>query len=226
MSSRLLLVDNDAALAETLSAELADFGHGVTIARNGPDALRLATEEQFNVILLDRVLPEIDGLTVLRRLRQQRVQTPVIIVTTLDRLAEKIEGLESGADDYLIKPVAAAELNARIAVVQRRRLPATDDSDTVRAGDIVVSPAKHRAWRGGVPIDLRKLELKLLAELVRHAGSVMTRATLAQRVWAYQAPPTTNVVDSYVARLRAKLMASGGDDPIVTVRGVGYLLRD
>lgn len=225
MASNLLLIEDDTALAIMLSTELTELGHHVSIAYDGTDALRLATEAQFDAIILDRMLPEIDGLSVLRRLRHQQVQTPVIILTALGRLSEKLEGLEGGADDYLVKPIMVPELNARIAVVQRRRLPLSEDADTLRAGDIIVSPTKYRVWRGDVSIELRKLEFKLLTELVRHAGTVLTRSILLEQVWGYEFEPTTNVVDSYMARLRAKLTESGGDDPIVTIRGVGYMLR-
>ena len=221
----LLIVEDDRELAASLARELGDFGHHVTVAGDGRDALRAATEDQFDVIVLDRMLPESDGLSVLQRLRQCDVATPVILLTALGRLAEKLEGLESGADDYLVKPVMVAELNARLAVVQRRRPLASEDQDTLRAADLVVSPTKYRAWRAGKPIDLSKLELEVLAELVRNAGNVVTRQMLIEQVWGFDFQPTTNIVDATMLRLRARLTAHGGKDPIQTVRGLGYKLR-
>jgi len=162
---------------------------------------------------------------VLARLRGGNMTVPVIMLTALGRSVEKVEGLEAGADDYVVKPVAAAELSARLAAVVRGRGWTGGSADTIRAGDIVVSPTKFRAWRDGTALDLGKLEFKLLAEFVANADAVLTRAMLVERVWGYDFAPTTNIVDVYVRHLRVKLTAAGGEDPIVTVRGVGYMLR-
>jgi two-component system, OmpR family, response regulator len=225
MSLDLLLVESDAALAATLAAELGGFGYRVTVASDGPQALAAILRTPFEAILLERMLPMADGLAVLQQIRREGITAPVIILTTLGRLAEKVEGLEAGADDYLVKPVDPVELNARIHAVRRSRTWAKADTDTVRAGEIVVSPGSHRAWHGGKPVDLSKVELGLLAELARNAGAVVTRATLYERLWGDGFAPSTNIAEAHIRRLRQKLTAGGRADPILTVRGVGYKLK-
>lgn len=225
MSLNLLLVEDDAVLARMLAADLRGFGHDVVTARDGGEALEAISQDQFDAVILDRMLPGLDGKTVLERMRRQQMTVPVILLTALGRTAEKIEGLDAGADDYVVKPVDAAELNARLQAVRRGRGWSVQEADTIRAGEIVVSPAKHRAWRGEMPIDLSKVELAVLAELARNADTVMTRAMLYERIWNYDFEPAANIIDTHVRRLRMKLTAQGGSDPIVTVRGVGYMLR-
>ena len=225
MSLNLLLVEDDAVFAQGLADELRGFDHVVTVVADGRDALAAVDSLPFDAVVLDRMLPKVDGMSVLARLRGSNMTLPVIMLTALGRSVEKVEGLEAGADDYVVKPIAAAELNARLLAMVRGRSWTAGSSDTIRAGDIVVSPTKFRAWRAGTAIDLGKLEFKLLAEFVANADAVMTRAMLIERVWGYDFAPTTNIVDVYVRHLRVKLTAAGGDDPIMTVRGVGYLLR-
>lgn len=222
----LLIVEDDAALGPQLETELRGFGHAVTLVGDGPEALALVARASFDVIVLDRMLPTIDGLTVLQRMRGEGITSPVILLTALGRLAEKVEGLDVGADDYLVKPVDPAELNARLHAVRRGREWAVPETDTITAGDIVVSPTAHRAWKAGTPIDLSKVEFGILAELARHAGAVVTRAMLYERLWGYDFAPSTNIAEAHIRRLRQKLTAGGGDDPIVTVRGVGYKLKE
>jgi two-component system OmpR family response regulator len=225
MSLNLLVIEDDAALAASLADELRGFGHRVALGADGKQALSAVASEQFDALILDRMLPQVDGMTVLERLRRENVTLPIIMLSALGRSVEKVEGLQAGADDYVAKPVSAAELEARVLAVLRGRQWTVSDSDTLRAGDIVVSPGKYRAWRAGKPLDLGKVELNLLAELVRNADSVLTRAMLTERVWQYDFEPASNIVDAYIRRLRVKLTADGGHDPIETMRGVGYLLR-
>lgn len=225
MSLNLLLVEDDAVFAQAMAEELRGLDHSVTVAVDGRAALAAVDSAPFDAIVLDRMLPKIDGMTVLERLRGGNMTLPVIMLTALGRSVEKVEGLEAGADDYVVKPVAAAELSARLAAVVRGRGWTGGSADTIRAGDIVVSPTKFRAWRDGIALDLGKLEFKLLAEFVANADAVLTRAMLVERVWGYDFAPTTNIVDVYVRHLRVKLTAAGGEDPIATVRGVGYMLR-
>ncbi|WP_267393697.1 MULTISPECIES: response regulator transcription factor [unclassified Sphingomonas] len=228
MGLTLLLVEDDAIFAEALAGELRQFDHRVTVAGDGREALDAIDRDQFDAVVLDWMLPRLDGVAVLERLRSGERTLPVIMLSARGQSDEKVTGLVAGADDYVVKPVAAAELNARLHAVVRGRqwtgAGTTANADTLRAGDIVVSPSRFRAWRGDVPIDLVNLELKLLAEFVRNAGSVLTRAMLLERVWGYDFEPTTNLVEVYIGRLRRKLAVSG-DDPIVTMRGVGYMLR-
>ncbi len=222
---KILLVEDDAALARSLAAELGEMGHLIAVARDGQEAISAIGSDSYDAVILDRLLPLLDGISVLERLRRENITIPIIMLTALARPVEKIEGLTAGADDYVVKPVTAAELDARLRALLRGRAWVAKDADTLRAGDIVVSPTKYRAWRDGKVIDLPKVELDLLIELARNADSVMTRAMLIERVWGYDFDPKTNIVDTYIRRLRMKLMADGGDDPITTVRGVGYALR-
>ena len=225
MSLNLLLVEDDAVFAQAMAEELRGLDHRVTVAVDGREALAAVDSTPFDAVVLDRMLPKVDGMSVLARLRGSNMTLPVIMLTALGRSVEKVEGLEAGADDYVVKPVAAAELSARLAAVVRGRGWTGGSADTIRAGDIVVSPTKFRAWRDGIALDLGKLEFKLLSEFVANADAVLTRAMLVERVWGYDFAPTTNIVDVYVRHLRVKLTAAGGEDPIGTVRGVGYMLR-
>lgn len=225
MNLNVLLVEDDAPFAATLADELRDLDHHVTIAADGREALVAVDSDHYDAVILDRMLPRVDGISVLRRIRAGNMTLPVIMLSALSRSVEKIEGLEAGADDYVVKPVPAMELNARIQAVLRGRKWTVASADTIRAGDILVSPTKFRAWRAGRPIDLANLELNLLAELARNADTVLTRAMLVERVWGYDFEPDTNIVDVYIRRLRIKLTADGGIDPITTVRGIGYSLR-
>ena len=225
MGLNLLLVEDDAVFASAMAEELRGFDHAVTIAEDGAAALSAAGSQSFDAVILDRMLPAIDGICVLQRLRDNAMTVPVIMLSALGRSVEKIEGLAAGADDYVVKPIAAAELDARLQAMVRGRQWTSGAGDTQSAGDIVVSPAKFRAWRAGIALDLGKLEFKLLATFVANADAVLTRAMLVEQVWGYDFAPTTNIVDVHVRHLRLKLTADGGDDPIVTVRGVGYMLR-
>ncbi len=225
MSLNLLLVEDDAVFAQAMAEELRGFDHQVTVAVDGREALAAVDSAPFDAVVLDRMLPGVDGMSVLARLRGNDMTLPVIMLTALGRSVEKVEGLEAGADDYVVKPIAAAELNARLLAMVRGRGWTAGGGNTIRAGDIVVSPTRFRAWRAGTAIDLGKLEFKLLAEFVANADAVLTRAMLIERVWGYDFAPTTNIVDVYVRHLRVKLAAAGGEDPILTVRGVGYMLR-
>ncbi|HEX7822310.1 MAG TPA: response regulator transcription factor [Sphingobium sp.] len=226
MALTVLIVEDDADLAETLTAQMDGFGHRSLAVDNGHKALAAVRDDAFDIVILDRVMPVMDGITTLRHLRANGVNLPVLMLTAFGKSGQKVEGLEAGADDYVVKPIDALELNARLhALVRARQWSTLEDDDTIRVGEIVVSPSKYRAWRDGQPLDLPKTELKLLTELARHAGSVLTRPMLLERVWNYDFEPTTNIVDTYIKRLRKKLIENGGDDPISTLRGVGYMLR-
>lgn len=222
----LLLVEDDEDYATTLAEELRALDHEVTVAASGAVALQVADREPFDAAIIDRMLPQMDGTEVIRRLREGGKRLPVVMLSALGRSAEKVEGLDAGADDYVVKPTPAIELDARLKALLRGRQWTTGDGDTVRAGDIVVSPTRFRAWRNDRPLDLVRLELQLLAELARNAGTVLTRAMLIERVWGYDFEPTTNIVDVQIRALRRKLIGDGESDPIVTLRGIGYMLRD
>lgn len=225
MSLHLLLVEDDALYAGGLAADLIALGHRVEHVGDGRLALAAMDREQYDAVILDRMMPRLDGLSVVETLRARGITVPVVMLTALSMASDKVDGLEAGADDYVVKPVEPQELVARIQAVIRGRRWTVSETDTIRAGNIVVSPTSFRAWRGGQPITLANLELKLLAELARHAGEVLTRAMLIERVWGYEFEPETNVVDVYIRRLRIKLTEGGAADPIETVRGIGYSLK-
>lgn len=226
MSLNLLIVEDDEDLATQLGEQLSLFGHESIIVADGRRANHMMAAKHFDAVILDRILPMTDGLTLLKNLREHNILTPVVMMTALGQSRQKVEGLEGGADDYVVKPVDPAELNARLqALVRARGWTDKGTDETLRAGDLVVSPARHSVWRDGKALRLQKTEFKVLVELIRNAGIPVTRAMLLERVWNYDFEPTTNLVDAYIRRLRIKLMEFGGDDPIVTIRGLGYMIR-
>lgn len=208
-----------------MAGALDAFGHQSVLIEDGRAALTLAAEQSFDAVLLDIVLPYVDGMEVTRRLRERGLDVPVLILTAHGELADRLAGFAAGADDYCVKPVAAAEIDARLNAI-RRRAARAGESGVMRAGDIVVNEVKYRAVRGDRVLALPKLEFEMLCALVRHKNGVVTRAMFYRDVWGYAAAPTTNVVESYMRRLRAHLNAAGEQDPIETIRGVGYMLVD
>ncbi|KQM28344.1 MULTISPECIES: response regulator transcription factor [unclassified Sphingomonas] len=222
---KLLIVEDDRAFAAAMRAELETLSHDVTVAGTGPDALAAVEAGDFDAVVLDSMIPLLDGPTVVQRLRARGHRLPVLMLTALGHASDKVGGLEAGADDYVVKPAPAIEIDARLRALIRARGWRDDVVETLRAADITLQPAQHRAWRGERSLVLSNLEFKLLAELVRHAGGFVTRAMLIERVWGYDFEPATNIVDVQIRALRRKLTADGEDDPIVTKRGVGYSLR-
>lgn len=219
----LLIVEDDARAATLLASDLAELGHSAAIAPDGRAALVQAAEGVFDAILLDIMLPHLDGVSVAQRLRAQSIELPIVMLTALGELDQRLEGLEAGADDYLVKPAAPSEIDARLKAIMRR-LAGSGSSGVLRAGDIEINEIKHRASRAGRPLVLQNMEFRLLAELVRNADSIVTRQMLYQKVWNYDFEPRTNVVEAYVRRLRMQLNQADERDPIATIRGVGYML--
>jgi two-component system copper resistance phosphate regulon response regulator CusR len=221
---RILVVEDEVKAAENLAKGLRENGFVVDVTNNGDDGLHLAQTEEYALIVLDVMLPGRDGFAVLAELRRGGRQTPVLMLTAKDQVQDRVQGLEIGADDYLVKPFAFAELLARIRSVLRRgpqRQP-----DVVRVADLEVDTVRHRATRGGKVLDLTPKEFTLLVALARRAGEVVSRTQITEQVWDINFDSFTNVVDVHVRRLRAKL-----DDPfekklIRTVRGIGYVLED
>ena len=225
---KILVADDDEQTAEYLRRGLTQAGHVVSVASDGTEALFRATEERYDAIVLDRMLPRLDGLSVLRMLRAGGIQTPVLLLTAMSRIADRVEGLEGGADDYLVKPFAFAELQARLNVLGRR--PAANASSTeveacLRVLDIEFDLAKRIVRRDGKRVDLQPRELLMLEALLRNPHRVMTRTMLLERVWDFDFDPQTNIVETHISRLRAKLNAGFTQDAIVTVRGSGYMIR-
>jgi two-component system OmpR family response regulator len=222
---QLLIVEDDAPAARQLAADLAELGHESRIAPDGRAALSLATDSRFDAILLDIMLPHVDGVVVAERLRDANIEVPIIMLTALGDLAQRLAGIEAGADDYLVKPAEPLEIDARLRAIVRRA-ERSSQSGIMRAGDVEVNEVKHRVTRAGRLIRLQGLEFRLMCELVRNANGVVTRQMLYQNVWNYDFIPTTNIADAYIRRIRLKLNEPGERDPILTIRGVGYMLTD
>jgi two-component system OmpR family response regulator len=218
---RVLLAEDDAETAQFVERGLLGLGHDVTVASDGPGALRLGSAQSFDAIILDRMLPGLAGLDVLRALRAKAVPVPVLILTALGGVLDRVDGLEAGADDYLVKPFEFVELAARLNALGRRP-PLADRTTRLEAGDITLDLLRREVLRDGKPIHLQPREFGLLEQLMRHAGRIVTRKMFLELVWGFDFDPQTNIVESHLSRLRAKLRESAGGDPIETVRGAGY----
>ncbi len=227
LSRKLLIVEDDDATADYLTKSLSEAGYVVDRAADGRDGLFLATDGRYATVILDRMLPGMDGLAVLAALRAAQIATPVIILSALGTIEDRVKGLRAGSEDYLVKPFAFAELLARIEALIRRADTATGAPVTMLScGDLEVDLLSRRATRGGVPIALQPRELKLLEYLLRHKDQVVTRTMLLEDVWNFHFDPSTNVVDVHISRLRKKI-DDGQDSPLLhTVRGAGYRLSD
>ncbi len=230
MSIKVLIVDDEPPIIDVLSYNLARANYEVVVARDGEQALTLARREQPDLIVLDLMLPKLDGLEVCRALRRER-DVPIIMLTALDAEIERVVGLELGADDYVVKPFSVRELMARVKNVLRRTAarPAANDSaaTAVRVGALTVDPARREVHLDGRELTLTALEFELLHTLARHAGQVLSREQLVEQVWGYDYLGDLRVVDAAVKRLRAKLRQTAPQlDIIVTVRGVGYRLLE
>jgi two-component system OmpR family response regulator len=219
----ILLIEDDIEMAESLVAGFGEQGYAVEHAVDGEEGLRLANEQRHQVIVVDRMLPRLDGLTLVKRLRANSVMTPVIYLTTMSGIDDRVHGLEAGGDDYLVKPFAFVELLARVRVLARR--PATQEEITrLRAGNLEMDLLQRTLIRGGRQIELLPQEFRLLEYLMRNANRVVTRTMLLENVWDIHFDPQTSVVESHISRLRAKLNQGSETDPIQTVRGTGYKL--
>jgi two-component system OmpR family response regulator len=221
---QILLAEDDKETAEFVRQGLDELGHVVIEAADGVDALHLAATEPCDVIVLDRLLPGLDGLSVLRRLRAAGIDSPVLLLTALGRIEDRVEGLEAGADDYLVKPFAFSELAARINALGRRR-PLSEIVTSLAVGGLEMDLLKREVRRDGRRIALQPREFRLLEELMRNDGRVVTRTMLLERVWGFHFDPQTNIVETHMSRLRAKLNEGGAEDLIETLRGVGYRMR-
>ena len=222
---KILVAEDDEETAGFIRRGLGELGHKPVLAGNGADALRLLLLELFDLAILDRLLPQLDGLTVVQRARAAKVQTPIIMLTALGRIQDRVDGLEAGADDYLIKPFAFSELAARVNALTRRKPPEARPT-RLEQGGLVLDLVKRAVDRDGVPIPLQPREFRLLEELMREAGRVITRTMLLERVWNYHFDPQTNIVETHISRLRTKLNEGGKPDLIETVRGAGYRIAD
>ncbi len=222
---RVLVVEDDFKSASYLANALRESGHVCEVAHDGDNGLQLAQTDHFDVLILDRMLPRRDGLSIVEELRREGNRTPVLILSALGAVDDRVAGLRAGGDDYLSKPYAVSELVARIEALVRRSLP-EEASTKYTVGDLVLDRLAHKVTREGEPILLQPREYRLLEYLMKHAGQVVTRTMLLEHVWDYHFDPQTNVIDVHISRLRAKIDKNYEKPLLHTVRGAGYMLRD
>jgi two-component system OmpR family response regulator len=221
---RILVIEDDSRVAAHVCRSLADAGHTTCHCADGREGLLHAAAESFDVIVLDRMLPRVDGLKLLRTLRATGDATPVLILSALGDVDERVAGLRAGGDDYLAKPFAMSELLARIEVLARRA-PAAAGNSRLSLGDVTIDLLGRTVRRGTQRIELTAREFRILEYLVRNAGRVVTRSMLLEHVWDYNFDPQTNIIDQHVSRLRQKVDRDFPVPLIETVRGVGYVIR-
>jgi two-component system OmpR family response regulator len=222
---KILIIEDDLETAGYLRKGLSESGHVTDHAATGPDGLALALDAPYDALIVDRMLPELDGLSLIEALREQDKRTPVLILSALGQVSDRVRGLKAGGDDYLIKPFAFSELLARLEALARRTGPEEQIATRLRVADLDMDLLAHTVMRAGKPIDLQPREFRLLEYLMRHAGHVVTRTMLLEGVWDYHFDPQTNVIDVHISRLRAKI-DKGFTPPLLhTIRGAGYSLR-
>ena len=218
----ILLIEDDIQTQEHVASCLDAQGHAVTRAGTGNSGMEYALQHDYAAIIVDRMLPVMDGLSVVKTLRDKGSQTPILILTTMGGIDDRVEGLEAGADDYLVKPFAQSELIARVNALTRR---ASRLTTRILAGGLEMDLIGRTVTRHGKPVDLQPQEFRLLEYLMRNAGRVVTRAMLLEHVWDLHFDPRTNIVETHMSRLRAKIDRDFGTETIRTVRGVGYVIR-
>jgi two-component system OmpR family response regulator len=220
---KILLIEDDSETADYIAKGLREHGHVVDKTDNGRDGLYMATGEPYDVMIVDRNLPKMDGLSLVKAARASGITTPVLFLTTMGGVDDRVAGLEAGGDDYLVKPFAFAELLARVGALARRPplVPATQ----LQVGDLEIDLLARTVARGGKRIELLAQEFKILEYLMRHAGEIVTRTMLLEKVWDFHFDPKTNIVETHISRLRSKI-DKGFDRPLLhTVRGAGYVIR-
>lgn len=222
---KILIIEDDEEVSAFIAKGLKEARHQADIANNGKDGLFLATTEQYDVLIVDRMLPELDGLSIIKTLRALNKSVPILILSALGEVNDRVDGLRSGSDDYLIKPFSFSELLARVEILGRRQTQQTTPA-LLRAGELEIDLMTRKVTREGKLIDLQTREFSLLEYLVKHKNQVVTRTMLLENVWDYHFDPQTNVIDVHVSRLRSKI-DKGFDAPMIhTIRGAGYLIED
>lgn len=222
---RILIVEDDREVAKNIAKMLSENGHVVDTAHDGEDGLAMARECAFDVLVVDRMMPRRDGLSMVSELRGEGDKTPVLILSAMGEVDDRVEGLKAGGDDYLVKPYAPSELLARVDALARRRNP--DAAKTkLSVGDLEMDLLARTVHRGGEVVLLQPREFRLLEFLMRHAGQVVTRTMLLEKVWDYHFDPQTNVIDVHISRLRSKIDKPFGTNMLHTVRGAGYRLQE
>jgi two-component system OmpR family response regulator len=221
---RILIIEDDAVAANYLAKGLKESGHVVDLAEDGERGQEMARASEYDVLVVDRMLPRLDGLKVIESLRAEGIRTPVLVLSALGEVDQRVEGLKAGGDDYLAKPYAFAELLARVEALARRRNPETVQTKLV-VGDLEMDLLARTVTRAGQPITLQPREFRLLEFLMKHAGQVVTRTMLLEKVWDYHFDPQTNVIDVHISRLRSKIDKEFDRPLLHTVRGAGYRLE-
>ena len=221
---RILLLEDDKEIRRWVCKGLEAAGHIVDWFENGPDALFAATTQSYDVLILDRMVPELDGLSLLKALRSAKVMTPTLMLTALGEVEDRVDGLEAGADDYLTKPFASSELLARIVALNRRgEQNQPEETAVLTYEDLELNLLKHTCSRDNQAIDLNTKEIRLLEVLMRNKGRIMTRTMLLERVWSINFDPETSIVETHISRLRTKIDKPFSTALIRTVRGAGYV---
>jgi len=222
---RLLIIEDDRDAADYLVKAFREVGHIADHAADGEEGQTLAFDGQYDVLIVDRMLPKRDGLSVIAALRAKSVETPVLILSALGQVDDRVKGLRTGGDDYLAKPYAFSELLARVEALARRR-GARGEETAYRVADLELNRLSHEVRRAGQELQLQPREFRLLEYLMRHAGQVVTRTMLLENVWDYHFDPQTNVIDVHISRLRSKIDKGFVPPLLHTVRGAGYMIRD
>jgi len=222
---RILLIEDDREAAAYLSKALREAGHVADHAADGDSGAAMASGGGYDVLVVDRMLPKRDGLSIVEELRREGDHTPALILSALGQVDDRVTGLRAGGDDYLPKPYAFSELLARVEALARRRAPGEVET-MYRVADLELDRLGHTVTRAGRPVPLQPREFRLLEYLMKHAGQVVTRTMLLENVWDYHFDPQTNVIDVHISRLRAKIDKGFGEPLLHTVRGAGYMIRD
>ncbi|MDF2120458.1 response regulator transcription factor [Roseiarcaceae bacterium H3SJ34-1] len=223
---RILIIEDDREAANYLTKSFREAGHLADLATDGLEGYAMAREGAYDVLIVDRMLPKLDGLSLIGGLREQKVETPVLILSALGQVDDRVKGLRAGGDDYLAKPYAFSELLARVEALVRRRPGGAGETTVLRIAGLELDRLAHTLTRDGKDIPLQPREYRLLEYLMRHAGQVVTRTMLLENVWDYHFDPQTNVIDVHISRLRSKI-DKGFDPPLLhTIRGTGYMIRD
>jgi two-component system OmpR family response regulator len=223
---RILIVEDDTEAASYMVKAFREAGHLADHAADGLDGYDRAHDDAYDVLIVDRMLPKLDGLSLIGGLRAQKIETPALILSALGQVDDRVKGLRAGGDDYLSKPYAFSELLARVEVLARRKQPGNGEETVYRVAGLELDRLAHKVVRLGKEIVLQPREFRLLEYLMKHAGQVVTRTMLLENVWDYHFDPQTNVIDVHISRLRAKI-DKGFDPPLLqTIRGAGYMIRD
>lgn len=224
--TRILTIEDDAVTAKEIVAELTSHGLEVDWVNNGREGLVRAVSGGYDLITLDRMLPEVNGLAIVTTLRALGIATPILMISALSDVDERVRGLRAGGDDYLSKPFASDEMAARVEVLLRRRNPVSESDTVLRVADLELNLISREAKRGEQPLNLLPTEYKLLEFMMRNSGQIITRMMIFEEVWGYHFDPGTNLIDVHIGRLRKKIDAQGVTPLIRTVRGSGYVIAE